>query len=178
MSFGNAGVTYTPCSFLTPRMRWRSTSSIIIARSRRSASLRASPRYMKTVMNGACPFVVMSVTTWYWIVWTPFLTSLRTRFSTTVSNCSGVIVSPVSASSASSSFRIAWREISTNGARCVSEIDWPPYWFEATCAMICVAMLHAVEKLFGFSIIVPEMTVPFCSMSSRLTRSQLCICCA
>ena len=42
--------------------------------------------------------------------------------------------------------------------------------------MICVAMLQAVEKLCGFSMSVPEMTVPFCSMSSRLTRSQLCIC--
>ena len=43
-------------------------------------------------------------------------------------------------------------------------------------AMIWVAMLQAVEKDFGFSIIVPEMTVPFCSMSSRFTRSQLCMC--
>ena len=33
-----------------------------------------------------------------------------------------------------------------------------------------------VEKECGFSIRVPEMTVPFCSMSSRFTRSQLCIC--
>ena len=56
------------------------------------------------------------------------------------------------------------------------EMDWPPYWLDATCAMICVAMLQAVEKLLGFSIIVPEMTVPFCSMSSRFTRSQLCMC--
>ena len=23
---------------------------------------------------------------------------------------------------------------------------WPPYWLDATCAMICVAMLQAVEK--------------------------------
>ena len=29
---------------------------------------------------------------------------------------------------------------------------WPPYWLEATCAMIWVAMLQAVEKLWGFSI--------------------------
>ena len=74
--------------------------------------------------------------------------------------------------------RIFLRETSTNGARCVSEIDCPPYWLEAICAMICVAMLQAVEKLCGFSISVPEMTVPFWSMSSRFTRSQLCICCA
>ncbi len=57
-------------------------------------------------------------------------------------------------------------------------MDCPPYWQDATWAMICVAMLHAVLKLCGFSIMVPEMTVPFCSMSSRFTRSQLCMCCA
>ena len=55
-------------------------------------------------------------------------------------------------------------------------MDWPPYWLEATWAMIWVAMLQAVEKLWGFSMRVPEMTVPFWSMSSRLTRSQLCMC--
>ena len=55
---------------------------------------------------------------------------------------------------------------------------WPPYWLLATCAMIWVAMLQAVEKECGFSIMVPLMTVPFCSMSSRFTRSQLCMCCA
>ena len=36
----------------------------------------------------------------------------------------------------------------------------------------------AVLKECGLSIWVSEMTVPFCSMSSRFTRSQLCICCA
>ena len=35
---------------------------------------------------------------------------------------------------------------------------------------------RAVEKLCGFSIKVPLITVPFCSISSRFTRSQLCIC--
>ena len=35
----------------------------------------------------------------------------------------------------------------------------------------------AVEKLFGFSIMVSDTTVPFCSMSSRFTRQQLYICC-
>lgn len=49
------------------------------------------------------------------------------------------------------------REISTNGARCVREMDWPPYWFEAICAMIWVAMLQAVEKLCGFSMSVPDV---------------------
>ena len=28
-------------------------------------------------------------------------------------------------------------------------MDWPPYWLEATWAMIWVAMLQAVEKLCG-----------------------------
>jgi hypothetical protein len=37
---------------------------------------------MNTVMNGAWPLVVMSVTTWYWMVWTPRATSSRRRFST------------------------------------------------------------------------------------------------
>ena len=45
-------------------------------------------------------------------------------------------------------------------------------------AMIWVAMLQAVEKLCGRSINVSLITVPFCSISSRFTRSQLCICCA
>ena len=43
-------------------------------------------------------------------------------------------------------------------------------------ALAGVAVCTAVEKLCGFSIRVPLMTVPFCSMSSRLTRSQLCMC--
>ena len=90
----------------------------------------------------------------------------------------GCIFVPAISHSSESACDIALRETSTNGARCVSEIDCPPYWFDATCAMICVAMLHAVENDFGFSIIVPEITVPFCSMSSRFTRSQLCMCCA
>ena len=54
----------------------------------------------------------------------------------------------------------------------------PPYWELAICAIACVAMLQAVAKLCGFSIIVSEMTVPFWSISSRLTRQQLCMCCA
>ena len=33
-----------------------------------------------------------------------------------------------------------------------------------------------VAKLWGFSMSVPVMTVPFCSISSRFTRSQLCMC--
>ena len=41
--------------------------------------------------------------------------------------------------------------------------------------MICVAMLQAVEKLCGFSIRVSVITVPFWSMSSRFTSSQLLI---
>lgn len=128
---------------------------------------------MKTVMNGDWPFVVMRVTTWYWIICTPLLISSFTRISTISSICSSVYFIPEISSIFFSSFLNFCLEISTNGTRCVSEIDCPPYWLEATCAIICVAMLHAVEKLCGLSIFVPEITVPFCSMSSRLTRSQL-----
>ena len=133
---------------------------------------------MKTVMNGAWPLVVMRVTTWYWMVCTPREISSRTRPSTISEIFSSPGSMPMAAISASTWRRIFWRETSTNGARCVSEMDWPPYWQEATWAMICVAMLQAVEKLCGRSMSVPEITVPFCSMSSRFTRSQLCMCCA
>ncbi len=37
---------------------------------------------MNTVMNGAWPLVVMRVTTWYWMVWTPRAISSWRRFST------------------------------------------------------------------------------------------------
>ena len=53
-----------------------------MARSAFSRSFLASLRYMKTVMNGAWPLVVMRVTTWYWMVWTPRAISSRTRPST------------------------------------------------------------------------------------------------
>ncbi len=52
----------------------------------------------------------------------------------------------------------------------------PPYWELAIWAMAWVATLHAVEKLFGRSIMVSLITVPFWSMSSKFTRQQLCIC--
>ena len=52
-------------------------------------------------------------------------------------------------------------------------MDWPPNWPDATWAMICVVMVHAVWKLFGDSIILPLTTVPFFSMSSRLIKQQL-----
>ena len=54
--------------------------------------------------------------------------------------------------STSTSAAIFLRETSTKGARWVRLRLWPPYWLEATCAMIWVAMLQAVEKLCGFSI--------------------------
>ena len=37
----------------------------------------------------------------------------------------------------------------TKGARWAREMLCPPYWLLATCATICVVMLHAVEKLCG-----------------------------
>ena len=150
---------------------------MIMARSARSRSLCASPRYMNTVMKGAWPLVVIRVTTWYWMVCTPRLISSRRRRSVMSSIISSVTPGTPDSSSVTSP-RSFLRLISTKGARWVREMDWPPYWQEATWAMIWVAMLQAVEKLWGFSIMVPLMTVPFCSISSRFTRSQLCICCA
>ena len=131
---------------------------------------------MNTVTKGACPLVVMRVTTWYWMVCTPRRISSRRRFSTMPESTSSEGVPPTAAISASTCPRIFSRETWTKGARWAREMDWPPYWLEATWAMIWVAMLQAVEKLWGFSMRVPEMTVPFWSMSSRLTRSQLCMC--
>ncbi len=58
---------------------------MISARSFLVCSSRASLRYMKTVMKGAWPLVVMSVTTWYWMVWTPRAISSRRRLSTMAS---------------------------------------------------------------------------------------------
>ena len=133
---------------------------------------------MNTVTKGAWPLVVRSVSTWYWMVCTPRLTSSARRFSTSSVICSSVGAAPMSSISFSTVLRIFSRLTCTKGARCASEMDCPPYWLEATCAMIWVAMLQAVEKECGRSIMVPVMTVPFCSMSSRLTRSQLCMCCA
>ena len=116
MSFGNAGVTYTPTSFLTPWMRCLSISSMMTARSFFSCSLRASLRYMYTVMNGAWPFVVMSVTTWYWIVCTPRTISSRTRFSTISAFFAGSTAAPTSASSSSTSCVIFSRLTCTSAA--------------------------------------------------------------
>ena len=133
---------------------------------------------MNTVTKGAWPLVVSRVTTWYWMVCTPRRISSSKRASTISEIFSSVAVAPRLSISERTWRVIFSRDTCTKGARCVSEMLCPPYWLEATCAMICVAMLQAVEKLCGFSIRVPLMTVPFCSMSSRLTRSQLCICCA
>ena len=120
--------------------------------------------------------VVIRVTTWYWMVCTPRRTSSRSRSSTTWEMASSLGATPKVFISFSTLRRIFSRLIWTKGARWVREMDWPPYWLEATWAMIWVAMLQAVEKEWGFSMSVPEITVPFCSISSRLIRSQLCIC--
>ena len=110
------------------------------------------------------------------MVCTPRRISSSSRVSTISWSLSGETEALMSRSSCSTLLRIFFRLTSTKGARWVREMDWPPYWLEATWAMIWVAMLQAVEKEWGFSIRVPEMTVPFCSMSSRSTKSQLCMC--
>ena len=50
---------------LAPFIRWRSVSSMIMARSAFSWAFLASPRYINTVTKGAWPLVVSRVTTWY-----------------------------------------------------------------------------------------------------------------
>ena len=137
-----------------------------------------SSRYMNTVTNGACPLHVMSVISWYWIVWIPLFTSSLRRQSVSLSMIASSRLSPHALRSEITILRIFLRLISTNGARCASVKDCPPYWLLATCATIWVVTLQAVKKLCGFSIIVSLMTVPFWSISSRLIRSQLCSFCA
>ena len=120
---------------------------MIMARSFFSASLFASFRYMNTVRKGACPLVVIRVITWYSMVWTPFVISFFSLLSTISSSTSLGYSKPTSFISWSTSARIFSLDTWTKGARCAREILCPPYWLLATCAMICVAMLHAVEKL-------------------------------
>ena len=167
-----------PFSFLTPWILCCSTSSMIIARSSRVWPSGTSSRYMNIVTNGACPLQVIRVISWYWIVWIPLFTSARRRLSVILLITSSSSASPHIFRSSITCSRIFFRLTSTNGAIWESVKDCPPYWLLATCATICVVTLHAVKKLCGFSIIVSLMTVPFCSISSRFTRSQLCSRCA
>ena len=149
---------------------------MIIARSSLKRPSGTSFKYMKTVINGACPFVVIKVTTWYWIVWTPLVISFFKRSSANALIFSSSNSIPIALNSSLTSLLNFCLLTSTNGAKWDKVILCPPYWELATCAIICVATLQAVEKLFGFSIIVSEITVPFCNISSRFTKSQLCIC--
>ena len=50
---------------------------------------------------------------------------------------------------------------------------WPPYWLEATQAMIWVMTVQATWKLLGDSMSLPFITVPLSSMSPMLMRQQL-----
>ena len=149
---------------------------MIAARSSLVCPSGTSSRYMKTVTKGAWPFVVIIVMTWYCIIWTPWTISAFTLISATlfiVSSSAGILSS---ANSFFTSRRYLSRDIWTNGARWESVILCPPYCEEAIWAIDCVAILQAVEKLCGFSIMTSLMTVPFWSISSRFTRQQLCIC--
>ena len=100
---------------------------MMTARSFFSCSFLASFKYMNTVMKGACPLVVMRVTTWYWMVWTPLRISSRSRSSTTRETVSGAGVTSNSRSSRSTATRIFSRLTWTKGARWVREMDCPPY---------------------------------------------------
>ena len=120
--------------------------------------------------------VVIRVTTWYWIIWTPFLTSSRRALFGDGGN---LVLGHLLPDGAELLGHLAADFLAAHvhkGGQMGQEMLWPPYWQEATWAMIWVAMLQAVEKLWGFSMRVPLMTVPFWSMSSRFTRSQLCMC--
>ena len=178
ISLGNAGVIHTPFSFLTPWILCFNTSSITSARSSLVWPSGTSSIYINTVTNGACPFVVISVMTWYCIICTPRFISSLTLSSATSLTFSSLAAIPVALNSSATCFTNFSLLICTNGARCASDILCPPYCELAICAIACVAILQAVEKLCGFSIIVSLITVPFCNISSRFTRQQLCICCA
>jgi len=80
-------------------------------------SCPASFKYMNTVKKGAWPLVVIRVMTWYWMVWMPFFTSSRRRFSTIASICSLVPSHPSSFISSRTSSTIFWRLTSTKGAK-------------------------------------------------------------
>ena len=133
-----------------------------------------SSRYMNMVTNGACPLHVIRVMSWYCIVCIPLLTSFRSLFSVILSIMASSRDSPQSLRSSMTCARSFFLLTSTNGARWDRVNVCPPYWLLATCATICVVTLHAVKKLCGFSIMVSLITVPFCNISSRLMRSQLC----
>ena len=50
---------------------------------------------------------------------------------------------------------------------------WPPYWLEATQAMIWVVTVQATWKLLGLSMSLPFIMVPLSSISLMLMRQQL-----
>jgi len=59
----------------------------------------------------------------------------------------------------------------------MQSIDWVPYWLLATFSIICDITKHAISKLFGVSIVIPFITVPFSSMSCNLIKLLLQIGC-
>ena len=155
-----------------------SITSIIVAKSLRDWPSGTSCKYIKIETNGAWPLVDCKVINWYWIVWHPASISLYTSFSTNLLNCSSFTWISLSVSSSFNLEEIFLRLSSTNGTRCERVNVWPPYWLEATCATIWDVTVQAVIKECGRSIFVPLIQVPFQSISSRLIKSQLCICCA
>ena len=113
---------------------------------------------------------LLIVITWYWKVWTPFLTSSYTSCST--SN---------SLSSSDNEVYFEYFSIarclvtSTNGAKAAHEWVCPPYWVLLICKAVCAIRLHAVEKLCGESIFAAPIWKPFVNISKVLTKQQLCI---
>jgi hypothetical protein len=131
---------------------------------------------MNTVMNGAWPFVVMRVTTWYWMVWTPRDLVAQALLD----HCVDLLGRGLVSRSPSLIDRAA--------NLLAGDVDKGREVRERDGLAAVLAGGHLGDDLRGDvagggeavrrSMSVPEMTVPFCSMSSRLMRSQLCMCCA
>ena len=85
-NFGKAGVMYTPFSFFIPKILCFSISSIIIANSALYSSV--SPKYIHTLKNGDCPFVVVIEFIWYWNVCTPSCISFAKSSFANFTHCS------------------------------------------------------------------------------------------
>ena len=157
---------YAPFLFFTPFFLCLMISAITIAKSSFAFSSFASLRYIQRVTNGVWPFTVINVEIWYWRIWTPSIISCCVIFSTSLFNSSSL--RPRDLYLSLNVFLLS----STNGDKCAILTVCPPYWELATCAMICVAILHAVENLWGLSIFTLDITVPFWSISSRSHKQQ------
>ena len=159
---------YTPDSFLIPWSLWVKISSIIWAVSSKYSSFSSSSR--NKVTNGDCPFVVIKVLIWYWIVCTPDASSSLILMATSWAICSS------ESWDQNCSWYFFWYFFLVTARyfpRCLIFTDCPPNCPLATEAIICVITVHATWKLFGVSINFPFITVPFSNISLIFTKQQL-----